>query len=117
MSEEITEDQIGQLKKALLSMQLDLLDKIDDRARVETVDLDLPIGRLSRVDALQQQSMAKAEVQRAKRSLRQIESALEFIEEGTYGFCKMCEEPIGILRLKARPASPFCIACLQNTEI
>jgi len=50
-------------------------------------------------------------------SLEQIGSALEFIEEGTYGYCKMCEEPIGFRRLNARPSSPFCIACLQGAEV
>jgi DnaK suppressor protein len=66
---------------------------------------------------MQQQSMAKAEVRRAEVSLEQIGSALEFIEEGTYGYCKMCEEPIGFRRLNARPSSPFCIACLQGAEV
>ncbi len=116
MTEEITVSQLEQFRERLLLEQQELVLKVADKGRTETVDLDLPIGRLSRVDALQQQSMAKAEIRRAEMSLQQIEAALEFMEDGTYGYCKMCEEPIGFGRLNARPSAPFCIACLQGGE-
>jgi DnaK suppressor protein len=116
MIAEITESELVELRDRLLSQQKELLRKVGNKDRIETVDLELPIGRLSRVDALQQQSMAKAEIRRAKQSLEQIESALEFMEAGTYGFCKMCEEPIGYRRLNARPSSPFCIDCIRGVQ-
>ena len=116
MIEEITESERAELRERLLCEQQELLRKVGDKGRAETVDLDLPIGRLSRVDALQQQSMAKAELRRAEQSLEQIGAALEFMEAGTYGFCKLCEEPIGFRRLSARPSSPFCIDCLRGNE-
>jgi DnaK suppressor protein len=75
------------------------------------VDLDQPIGRLSRVDALQQQSMAVASHASAQRRRQQIESALRRIDEGEYGECLSCGEVIEPRRLDARPETPFCVAC------
>jgi DnaK suppressor protein len=79
------------------------------------VDLELSIGRLTRVDALQQQHMAAARRQRLTTQLAQIQQALGKVEAGTYGECVACEEPIGYARLSARPESPFCVEC-QNAK-
>ncbi len=46
-----------------------------------------------------------------KKSLRDTLSALKRIEDGTYGLCKYCSNPIPELRLKARPTSSSCITC------
>ena len=80
------------------------------------VDLDEPIGRLSRMDAMQQQAMAKATREKAKRRLSQVRLALEARARGEYGDCRSCEEPIGIGRLRSRPETPFCVACQGRRE-
>lgn len=49
-------------------------------------------------------------------NLGQIDDALERIEEGTYGICEECKEPIGIERLKALPFTPLCINCKRLQE-
>ena len=51
-----------------------------------------------------------------KRELEEIELALEKIKKGTYGVCEMCEEPIGIERLKVKPYARFCIVCREINE-
>ncbi len=80
------------------------------------VELDQPIGRLTRMDAIQQQQMARAA--RAALNVRrgQVLSALAAIDAGTYGECKHCEEPIAYPRLQARPESSLCIACQEELE-
>ena len=45
----------------------------------------------------------------AQHTLAQIEHALERIDDGTYGLCERCGEPIGYERLAARPAATLCI--------
>ena len=45
------------------------------------------------------------------REVRMIEAALDRIEEGSYGFCVRCGEPIGDERLDVVPATPFCRDC------
>jgi DnaK suppressor protein len=48
--------------------------------------------------------------------LSKIDSALGRIEEGTFGTCQDCEEPIEMKRLEARPVSTLCIACKERQE-
>jgi DnaK suppressor protein len=42
-----------------------------------------------------------------------IDKALERIEDGSYGTCMRCGQPIGVDRLKARPAAELCIDCAR----
>jgi DnaK suppressor protein len=46
--------------------------------------------------------------------LRDVESALERMEKGTYGICKYCAKPIDEKRLRARPESSSCIECKKS---
>ena len=46
-------------------------------------------------------------------SIRVIQSALERIENGTYGVCDNCGEEIGRARLEAVPEATRCVACAQ----
>ena len=51
-----------------------------------------------------------------QRELEEIEEALAKIQQGSYGICEMCEEPIGIQRLKVKPFAKYCITCRQIAE-
>ena len=48
--------------------------------------------------------------------LEKIEYALERLDEGTYGICDDCREPINIERLKAKPSVSLCIQCQAAKE-
>jgi DnaK suppressor protein len=48
--------------------------------------------------------------------LAQIERALVAINEGTYGICESCGEPIGKMRLMAFPRATLCMTCKQREE-
>ena len=48
--------------------------------------------------------------------LIQVEEALYLIENGGYGTCKLCEEPIPEARLKVIPFAQHCVACLNVIE-
>jgi DnaK suppressor protein len=48
--------------------------------------------------------------------LSKIETALQKIEEGSYGECLICGEDIGAARLKARPVAELCIECKAEQE-
>ena len=114
---ELTAAQERELQNDLLSLRCELGQLLtDSQQSSKTVDLDQPIGRLSRMDALQQQAMAKANRAGTERRLKLIESALIAIKQQRYGECRRCEEPIGYPRLKARPESPFCLDCQGQIE-
>ena len=53
---------------------------------------------------------------RERKLLDKIEMAIARIDNGTYGICAACEEPIGIKRLQARPVATHCIECKLEQE-
>jgi DnaK suppressor protein len=48
--------------------------------------------------------------------LLQAERALARIEDGTYGICESCGNPIGKARLQAFPRATLCVTCKQREE-
>lgn len=48
--------------------------------------------------------------------LKKIGKALAKIEDGTYGVCEICEDPINTKRLEARPVTDLCIRCKEEQE-
>lgn len=80
------------------------------------VSLDDPIGRLSRMDAMQQQAMAKAQHKLMVEQLDAIELALSRMAEGEFGECLRCGEEIAIARLRVRPTATLCVGCQGARE-
>lgn len=77
-----------------------------------TVMLDQQsVGRLSRMDAIQQQAMAQAQDRARQKESIMIEAALSRIEDGDYGYCADCGEEISEKRLELSPAAALCIRC------
>lgn len=73
--------------------------------------LDAPIGRLSRMDALQSQQMAKSGLTRIRHRLERVRQALRRIDDPEFGACESCGEPIGIDRLEFEPETTRCVRC------
>jgi DnaK suppressor protein len=112
-----TEEQLRELQRDLLALQGELAELLQSSKEASRpVDLDEPIGRLSRMDAMQQQSMVAANRRAAQLRQQQAASALGRVEDGDYGFCVSCGGTIGYRRLKARPEAPFCIGCQSSRE-
>jgi DnaK suppressor protein len=63
------------------------------------------VGRLSRQDALMSQSMARATQARRDAERRRLTAALARLEDGEYGYCEACGEPIAPRRLELDPAA------------
>ena len=53
---------------------------------------------------------------REKFFLDKIDKALVKINEGTFGICEECGEPISVKRLEARPETTLCIRCKEDQE-
>lgn len=49
-------------------------------------------------------------------TLTMVESALERVEDGSYGICQQCENKIPKTRLKALPYTPHCVKCASELE-
>ena len=74
------------------------------------------VGRLSRMDAMQDQQIAKDIKHRRDLQLQKIERSLVRIDNDEYGICLQCDEDINPLRLKFDPTTTFCIECASKNE-
>ena len=63
-----------------------------------------------------EQSMSFRFRDRERNLLKKIETALDKIEDGTYGVCEECGGDITVQRLQARPVADYCIACKEEFE-
>ena len=76
------------------------------------VELDQQsVGRLSRMDAMQQQAMAQAAERSRQREVTRIELAERRLREGEYGWCAECGEEIPDGRLAIDPMAEKCVHC------
>lgn len=53
---------------------------------------------------------------RERQLLVKIDEALARMDEGSFGTCESCEEPIEMKRLEARPVSTMCLSCKEKQE-
>ena len=109
---------MNSIRRKLKTMRQELeavADAGDDPAAVVQLD-QTRVGRLSRMDALQAQAMAKASGERRAVQLREIDAALRRIDDGSYGDCERCEEAINPRRLDADPTARLCIVCASKSE-
>ncbi|NNK79499.1 MAG: TraR/DksA family transcriptional regulator [Litoreibacter sp.] len=80
-----------------------------------TVTLDQQsTGRLTRMDALQQQAMANASEARRRALRTRIKAARARMDEGEYGYCLECGEEIPLDRLTFDPTLPTCLTCARG---
>lgn len=91
--------------------ELDRLDAISDEARAPVTLQQDAVGRLSRMDAIQQQAMAQAEERRRKAERTRIEAALVRLDEGEWGWCVTCGKAIAEGRLHNDPGMATCVGC------
>lgn len=108
-----------QARERVLEVRQEILKEIESLAEVgDTVELDQPIGRLSRMDALQMQARARQQIARLQGRLNGLNNALRILDESPerYGECVDCEEPIGAKRLHVLPEARFCLECQQERD-
>jgi DnaK suppressor protein len=74
------------------------------------------VGRLSRMDAMAGQHMAAANERARQAQIVKIDAALRRLDDGDYGYCTDCDEPIAPKRLDADPTASLCIACQSARE-
>ncbi len=68
------------------------------------------------MDAMQAQAMAQASARQRRIMLQKIEAALRRIEDGDFGQCRSCDEPINPKRLELDPTAVLCIRCAEELE-
>ncbi len=110
---------ISLFKATLIAMREETLSSRartgDDRKPAE---LDQQaVGRLSRMDAMQQQAMAIETERRRGFQLDRIEAALKRMDDESFGFCALCDGEIGEKRLTLDPTIPTCVKCASRSPV
>lgn len=100
----------AELQRQLRRLQKSM--KITDEA-LRTVELDqTAVGRLSRMDSLQNQALSEGLREREMARLSQILEAIDRLKAGTYGLCSACGREIPFERLFVFPEAPECASCV-----
>lgn len=115
---DLTPEQVAALGHGLEELARELEAALEGSAEAaRPVELDqVAVGRVSRIDAIQQQKMIEANRHAQGTRLQLVRAALQRFREGDYGDCAGCGECIGFARLEVRPESLFCVACQGARE-
>jgi DnaK suppressor protein len=111
----------AELKALLLQKRAELVAKLREEregrveatARREKIE-GMPFGDRPALSPDDEMGFAVAD--RRAAMLGQIDLALKKMEEGNYGRCEICEEPINVLRLQAHPFAVRCTQCQEAWE-
>jgi len=91
--------------------ELDQLEALGEKSRAPVTLQQDSVGRLSRMDAMQQQEMAQAENRRRQAERSRIRAALVRLDEDEWGWCVTCGEEIAAGRLQGDPSLATCVGC------
>lgn len=83
----------------------------DYKDMTQPVAPDVAIGRLSRMDAINNKSVMEAALREAEAKLVRLQSSLNMIDDEKLGLCANCNEAIEFKRLLAMPDSLRCVRC------
>lgn len=113
----LTQKDLKRFKKTLEESRESILANarktMEEESNFDTDDLPDEIDQASSEYA---QSMVFRLRDREKFLLKKIDKALQRIEDGSFGICERCEEPIAQKRLDARPVTTLCIRCKEEQE-
>ena len=77
----------------------------------QTVAPDNALGRLTRMETMQDQKLSEAALHRKQERLYQLLDALDAIDDPVFGHCEVCRQAIDFERLKAMPEARRCMRC------
>lgn len=110
----LSADEVQDYRLALEKLRDDVNEQIEGLTGwCDPIEPDVAIGRLTRMDAMQQQQMALHQRDRLRTQQTRINAALERIDNGTFGICPACKQPIDKRRLDHAPDIPLCVSCLE----
>jgi DnaK suppressor protein len=117
MTDHLSEDVVKDLRQELEQQRAKITN--DNKKALDNLRVDQDRGGRDSVDESNEEVDKATTLRlsdRNRKYLTKINTALERIEDGVYGYCVECEEPIPEKRLKARPAAIFCIDCKEERE-
>ena len=105
--------------REMIERRIEALNRISEQSRDSQAPVELDQtrqGRLSRMDAMQGQAMARATDERRRHEVARLKAALTRIDGGEFGECSECGDPIAGKRLRSDPAATLCVDCASARE-
>jgi len=105
------------IREMLIKMREELVREIARRSRETAVSGVSDIGDI--LDSVSEERTRELDMiltDREKQKLKQIDDALDRIEENTYGLCEECGVKIPRARLKVVPFAKYCVECKEAIE-
>lgn len=102
----------AELKSLMLQKREELLVEIDElKELTKPIAPENAIGRVSRMDAINNKSINEAALRKSEEKLRKLDIALDKVDEDYFGLCGRCGNEIPAGRLMLMPESAFCVNC------
>ena len=106
--------QLKALKAKLKTEIRDTKEKIEEYSILcKPISPENSIGRVSRMDAINNKSIVEAALRVAKEKMQQLETMQNKFKDPDFGMCNKCNKAIPFGRLMIQPQSKFCVICAQ----
>lgn len=99
-----------------LAMEQMLRDVMGDTNVRESLQVETFADALEQIQSAADRDFAVIRLDQKAKLARELRTALHKIDEGTYGICEECEDPIAPRRLDALPFAKLCVRCQQKAE-
>lgn len=86
---------------------------LDYKESTKPISPENSIGRVSRMDAINNKSVVEAALRKAEEKLNKLKLVLNKVDDADFGICIRCGEPIPIGRVLLMPQSRNCVRCAQ----
>ena len=110
----MNKDQKQDIKKRILEELKKTEEAIlDYKESTKPISPENAIGRVSRMDAINNKSVVEAALRKAEEKLNKLKLVLDKVDDADFGICIRCGEPIPIGRVLLMPQSRNCVRCAQ----
>ena len=109
--------QLQHFRKILLAWRLQLMEEVDrtvDHMKGGANQFPDPADRATQEEEF---SLELRTRDRERKLIRKIDSTVDRLDQGDYGYCETCGVEIGIRRLEARPTASQCVDCKTIDEM
>ncbi len=86
---------------------------IDYQEMTRPVSPDVSIGRISRMDAINNQAVTESAMREKQEKLKKLKIALSKVGSSDFGICVKCKQAIPLGRILIKPESMFCVNCAK----
>jgi len=113
----MSEEQLEHFRQILLAWKRELMEEVDRTMHHMKDDASNPPDPNDRATQETEFGLELRTRDRERKLLKKIESALDRIDNGTYGYCEETGDEIGLRRLEARPVATLCVEAQERREL